>query len=167
MAEDVAQEMSANTDQFVLGRLTYEIFVAYWPHAVAYDEGDALSPADGKEDPRIIRALNESPKLVLSTTLGSSEWNNTRVLATGLEDEIRRLKQQPGKAIGIQGSASVVQALGRADLIDEYLLYVHPVLLGAGKPLFDGGHPRQDFELSRAKPYANGVIALRYSREGA
>ena len=167
MAEDIAHEMSENTDHFVLGRVTYEIFVAYWPHAVPYDDGDALAPADGKEDPRIIRALNEFPKLVLSTTLGSSEWNNTRVLATGLEDEIRRLKQQPGKAIGIQGSASVVQALGRADLIDEYLLYVHPVLLGAGKPLFAAGHSRQDFALVRAKPYANGVIAQRYARKGA
>ena len=120
MAEDIARELAENSDHFVLGRVTYEIFVAYWPHAVPYDDGDALAPADGKEDPRIIRALNESPKLVLSTTLGSSEWNNTRVLAGGLEDEIRRLKEQPGKAISIQGSASIVQALGRADLIDEY-----------------------------------------------
>ena len=114
----------------MLGRLTYEIFAAYWPHAIPYDEGDAVKPAEGKEDPAIIQALNERLKLVFSTTLDEPAWQNTRVIRGGLEDEIRRQKLQPGKAINIQGSASIVQALGRADLIDEYQLYVHPVLLG-------------------------------------
>ena len=76
----------------------------------------------------------------------------------GLEDEVRKLKKLPGKAINIQGSASIVQALARADLIDEYRLYVHPVMLGAGTPLFANGIDRRDFELARVKPYANGVI---------
>ena len=70
-----------------------------------------------------------------------------------------------GKAINIQGSASIVQALARADLIDEYLLYVHPVLLGSGKPLFAAGANRQDFERVHLKSYANGVVALRYRRK--
>jgi dihydrofolate reductase len=165
MQADIAERMSRDTDVFVLGRVTYEIFAAYWPHAVPYDEGDEMNPAAGKEDPRVIRALNDFPKLVFSTTLAGSEWNNTRVVAGGLEDEIRELKKQPGKAIGIQGSASIVQALARADLIDEYLLYVHPVLLGDGKPLFAAGSTRQDFELSRIKPYANDVVAMSYTRK--
>ena len=75
--------MSRDSDVFVLGRVTYEIFVAYWPHAVPYDEGDEMNPAAGKEDPRVIRALNDFPKLVFSTTLGRSEWNNTRVVRRG------------------------------------------------------------------------------------
>ena len=83
----------------------------------------------------------------------------------GLEDEIRSLKTQPGKTVSIQGSASIVQALARADLIDEYQLYVHPVLLGDGKPLFAGAIDRQDFALSAVKPYANGVVAMRYTRK--
>jgi dihydrofolate reductase len=165
MQDDIAEAMSRESGVFVLGRATYEIFVAYWPQAVPYDEGDALDVAEGKEDPRIIRALDELPKLVFSRTLGGSDWNNTRVVGDGLEDEIRRLKQQPGKAINIQGSASIVQALGRADLIDEYRLYVHPVLLGAGKPLFAPGHDRQDLELASSKPYANGVVAATYRRK--
>jgi dihydrofolate reductase len=165
MQADVAEAMSRESDVFVFGRVTYEIFAAYWPNAVPYDEGDDLIPAEGKEDPRIIDALNDHPKLVFSTTLGRSEWNNTRVIETGLEDEIRSLKQQSGKAVNIQGSASIVQALGRADLIDEYRLYVHPVLLGAGKPLFAPGSGRQDFELAHDKTYANGVIAASYRRK--
>ena len=164
MQADIAEEMSRESDAFVFGRLTYEIFAAYWPGAVPYDVGDELSPAEGKEDPRIIRALNDFPKLVFSTTLTGSEWSNTRIVGEGLEDEIRRLKEQPGKAVSIQGSASIVQALARADLIDEYLLYVHPVLLGGGKPLFATGTTRQDLELARIKPYANGVVAMSYTR---
>ena len=165
MQADIAEEMSGKSDVFVFGRVTYEIFAAYWPRAVPYEEGDELNPAEGKEDPRIIRALNDFPKLVFSTTLKGSEWNNTRVVDAGLEDEIRRLRKQPGKAVSIQGSASIVQALARADLIDEYHLYVHPVLLGDGKPLFATGINRQDFGLARIKPYANGVVAMSYRRK--
>jgi len=165
MQADVAEDMSAETDTFVFGRVTYEIFAAYWPNAVPYEEGDALNPAEGKEDPRIIAALNDFPKLVFSKTLKSSDWHGTRVVGEGLEDEIEKQKAQPGKAIGIQGSASIVQALARADLIDEYRLYVHPVLLGDGKPLFANGAGRQDFELARVKPYANGVVSAHYMRK--
>jgi dihydrofolate reductase len=165
MQDDVAERMSGESDVFVFGRVTYEIFAPYWPNAIPYERGDEVNPAEGKEDPRIIRAFNEHPKVVFSTTLQRAEWNNTRVVAEGLEDEIRRLKAQPGKAINIQGSASVVQALATADLIDEYHLYVHPVLLGAGKPLFAAGIQRQDFELAGVKPYANGVVALTYTRQ--
>jgi dihydrofolate reductase len=165
MQADVAKDMSSGSDVFAFGRVTYEIFAAYWPTAVPYEEGDELSPAAGKEDPRIIRALNDFPKVVFSTTLTSSDWSNTRVVGERPEDEIRRLKAQPGKAVSIQGSASIVQALARADLIDEYRLYVHPVLLGDGKPLFANGMNRQDLELVRVKPYANGVVATTYRRK--
>lgn len=164
MQADIAEDMSG-MGAFLLGRVTYEIFVAYWPTAVPYEAGDALDPAAGKEDPRIIRALNDSPKLVFSKTLAGSDWSNTRVVGEGLEDEVRELKRQPGRAVNIQGSASVVQALARADLIDEYHLYMHPVLLGDGKPLFAGGHDRQDLELTHVKPYANGVVAMNYERK--
>jgi dihydrofolate reductase len=165
MAEDVAVDISTTYDLFVFGRVTYEIFVPYWPHAVPYDEGDALNPSEGKEDPRIIRALNELPKVVFSTTLAEADWANTRVVAGGVEDEIRRLKKEPGRAIGIQGSASVVHALARADLVDEYHLYQHPVLLGDGKLLFPAGHGRQNLDLTRLTRYDNGVVALTYERK--
>ena len=166
MQADIAEAMSEKTDTFIFGRITYEIFAAYWPNAVPYEKGDALKPAEGREDPRIIRALNDFPKIVFSRTLGTPAWGNTYVVREGLEDEVRRLKALSGKAINIQGSASIVQALARADLIDEYLLYVHPVLLGSGKPLFAAGANRQGFERVHLKSYANGVVALRYRRKG-
>jgi dihydrofolate reductase len=165
MQEDIAEDISGAFDLFVFGRVTYGIFAGYWPHALPYDEGDELKPAEGREDPRIIRALNETPKLVFSTTLEQPKWENTRVVAAGLEDEIRRLKQEPGGAMVVQGSASIVDALSRVDLIDEYRLYVHPVLLGDGKRLFLGAKGRQDFELTGLTRYANGVIATTYERK--
>jgi dihydrofolate reductase len=165
MQNDIAEEMSQNSDVFVFGRVTFEIFAEYWPNAVPYDEGDELIPSEGKEDPRIIRALNDLPKVVFSKTLKTPEWDNTRVVSEGPENEIARLKEEPGKALNIQGSASIVQALARADLIDEYVLYVHPVLLGDGKPLFATGIKRQDFELADLKRYANGVVRMKYRRK--
>ena len=164
MQEDIAVDMDGLYDLFVFGRVTYEIFAGYWPHAVPYEPGDDVNPSAGKEDRRIIRALNDRPKVVFSTTLGEPAWANTRVVADGLEDEIRRLKAEPGRAIGVQGSASVVQALVAADLVDEYRLYLHPVLLGAGKPLFAAGHDRQDLELTALTRYDNGVIATTFQR---
>ncbi len=166
MQEDIAQDMGSY-DLFVFGRVTYRIFADYWPNAVPYDDVDSLDPAGGKEDPRIIRALNEEAKLVFSTTLGPQPWSGTRVVGGGLEDEIRRLRTEPGSAMLVQGSASVVQALARADLVDEYRLLLHPVLLGAGTPLFGGGHGRQDLDLVRTVQYANGVIATTYQRREA
>ena len=164
MQEDVADDLSRTFDLFVFGRVTYDIFAAYWPHAVPYDQDDELAPAEGKEDARIIRALNERPKVVFSTTLDEPGWANTRVVAGGLEDEIRRLKHEPGGVICVQGSASIVRALAEADLVDEYRLYVHPVLLGDGKLLFAGGHGREDFELTRLTRYGNGVVGTTYVR---
>jgi dihydrofolate reductase len=164
MQEDIAQDIDGSYDLFVFGRVTYGIFADYWPHAEPYGEGDDLDPAGGKEDPRIIRALNERAKLVFSTTLDEPKWPGTRVAGGGLEDEIRRLKAEPGSTMLVQGSASVVQALARADLVDEYRLFVHPVLLGAGTPLFTGGHGRQDLDVVRTVHYASGVVATTYQR---
>jgi dihydrofolate reductase len=164
MQEDIATDMDSSYDTFVFGRVTYDIFAAYWPHALPYDEGDELKPAEGKEDRRIIRALNDRPKVLVSTTVTEPTWANTRVVAGGLEDEVRRLKREPGKAMLVQGSASIVHALGRADLVDEYRLYVHPVLLGEGKALFPPGQARQDLTLTGLTRYANGVLATAYQR---
>jgi dihydrofolate reductase len=164
MHDDIARDMDDTYDAFVFGRATYDIFAAYWPHAEPYDEGDELRPAEGKEDRRIIRALNGRPKVVFSTTMTDPKWDNTLVVAGGLEDEIRRLKREPGKAMLVQGSASIVHAMGQADLVDEYHLYVHPVLLGEGKALFPNGQARQDLTLTGLTRYANGVLATTYER---
>lgn len=167
MQDDIAEHMSVEADAFVFGRITYEIFAGYWPTAVPYEADDDVSPAAGREDPRIIDALNHCSKTVFSTTLGEPSWAHTRVTRDDPAVGVRRLKREPGRAISIQGSASIVQALGAADLIDEYRLYVHPVLLGGGKPLFTNDGARRDLDLVDAKRYSNGVLRLRFSRRGS
>lgn len=166
MQSDIARHMSEDCDCFVFGRESYDIFAAYWPTAVAYEEGEAVQPAAGREDPRIIRALNGSEKVVFTRSARPAPtWSGTRLVATDPAAEVKRLKGERGRWISVQGSASIVQALERADVVDEYRLYVHAVLLGAGKRLFGEGAGRQDLELLEWKRYGNGVVALRYGRK--
>src|SRR5918998_3982533 len=80
MHEDMAAEMEEAYDTYVVGRITYEIFAPYWPNAVPYEPGEERTISAGKEDPRIIRSLNESAKVVFSRTLEKADWNNTRLL---------------------------------------------------------------------------------------
>jgi dihydrofolate reductase len=164
MQDDIAVSMSTEFDGFLFGRVTYEIFAAYWPNAVPYAPGDALDPAGGKEDPRIIGALDELPKIVFSKTMKSAPWQNTRIVSGGIEDEIRRNKRGAKRPFNVQGSASVVRALEQAGLVDEYRLFLHPVLLGSGKQLFGPG-ARHDFTLVRTKQYASGVLATTHARK--
>jgi uncharacterized protein YndB with AHSA1/START domain/dihydrofolate reductase len=164
MQADIAEHMSQDCDSFVFGRVTYEIFAGYWPKAVPYEPGEELNPAGGREDPRIIRALNDCSKLVISTTLPQATWKNTRLIREGLEQALIAMKRESGKAISVQGSASVVQALARTNLVDEYRLYLHPVLLGAGKQLFAPGASRQDFARADVRAYDNGVTRFIYRR---
>ena len=162
MAEDVALDMSRDSEAFLLGRVTYEIFAAYWPTAIPYEEGDALDPAGGKEDPRIIAALNDSPSTCSRPRCRSRSGSTRSCSAAGSRTRSGR-REAPGKNVNIQGSASIVRALQQADLIDEYHLYVHPVLIGEGKQLF-ADSVRQNLELSAHKRYANGVLGTHYTR---
>ena len=166
MQEDIAVAVDRDYDVFVFGRVTYDIFAAYWPHALAYEEDDAVAPAEGKEDPRIIRALNDRPKVVFSTTLTEPKWEGTTVVAGDVQAEIRRLTSADGGGtIAVQGSASIARELARGDLVDEYRLYVHPVTLGGGTLLHAPGADRHDFELTRLTRYGNGVVATVYERQ--
>jgi dihydrofolate reductase len=107
-------------DTILLGRVAYEEMAAHWPTA-----GDEIAPL-----------MNTATKIVFSTTLERTDWENSR-LATGTpSEEIARLKQQPGKTIGVGGGAKLAQSLTRDRLIDEYRLTIHPLTLGAGAPLF-------------------------------
>ena len=147
----------------MLGRVTYEIFAALLAaRRSPTTTGDALDPAGGKEDPRIIRRAQRLPQVrVLDHAAGSRSGSTRASLAAGSRTRSGGCSEQPGKDVNIQGSASIVQALQRADLIDEYHLYVHPVLLGDGKPLF-ADSARQNLELTALKRYANGACSATH-----
>jgi dihydrofolate reductase len=161
MGKDIGnsfQEIGA----ILLGRVTYDIMSAYWPHAVPDGNYDYDNPAEGSEDPVITEGMNTLPKIVFSRTLETADWNNSRIVRDDIGEEVSRLKEQPGKDLMIQGSASIVQQLTNLGLIDEYRLLVHPVVLGSGKPLFQNIDDRAKLKLVDSKVYDNGVIGVQY-----
>lgn len=138
-----------NSDALLLGRTTYDIFAEYWPNQHNNEFG-------------IADKLNSQPKYVVSTTLEYATWNNSTLINTNVVEAITRLKHQSGGNIGVTGSAMLVQSLMRADLIDEYRLMVHPVVVGTGKRLFNGAHDPKAMKLVSAKTTSSGVAILTY-----
>jgi dihydrofolate reductase len=137
------------SDALLLGRVTYEEFVASWP----LRSGDPFTDK-----------INSMPKFVASTTLeGPLEWNAT-LLKGDLAEEVSKLKQQSGQDLLIYGSGELVHTLMQHNLIDEYRLLIYPVVLGSGKRLFGEGSTTT-LRLGEAKTFSSGVIALTYRPE--
>lgn len=154
MEEDFGQykfdELSAS-DALLLGRVTYEGFAAAWPEASHTETEGEFSVM-----------MNSYPKYVVSTTLDKAAWNNSHIIKTNVIQEISKLKQQPGKDILVSGSGKLVQTLMQHDLIDEYHLQIHPVVLGHGKRLFEDGSGLQKLKLVDSKVTGMGVMILTY-----
>src|SRR3984885_1113666 len=117
-------------DLLVYGRKTYQLMVPYWPDI-------AKSQSETKADIEFARAFDSLNKIVFSRSLASAEDKNTRIVRTNLRDEILKLKQEPGKNI-LAGGVDVPSQLMELGLIDEYRFVVSPVIVGAGRRLFDG-----------------------------
>ena len=116
----------ADADGFLLGRKTYGIFAGYWPKIT--DPNDPIASA-----------LNSRPKYVVSRSLERITWNNSRLIKGDLVAELRTLRQQPGQTLQTWGSTELLQTLMKNDLIDEYRLFIFPLVLGCGKRLFGSG----------------------------
>jgi dihydrofolate reductase len=145
-------------DAFLMGRVMYEMMAAYWPTA---DQDPAASRAVA-EFAGIWRRM---PKLVYSTTLERVDWNGTLVRDV-VPEEVEKLKAQPGGSLSL-GGTDLTAAFLRHGLIDEYRLYVHPVILGRGKPLFPEGTDTTELQLAETRAFGNGVVLLRYQRPEA
>lgn len=142
---------------FLEGRVTYELMAVYWPTA----DADPDAPAPVAEFAGIWRDM---PKIVYSRTLreAEAEWNTT-VVRDVVPEEVLALKAQPGGDLGL-GGADLAAAFLRHDLVDEFKVYVHPVLLGRGKPLFPVSDTRIPLRLTESRTFGNGVVLLRYER---
>jgi len=151
-------EQLAVMGAFLNGRVTYELMAEFWPTA----DSDPSSTAPMVEFARIWRDM---PKIVFSRTLERADWNTT-VVRDVVVEEIMALKAQPGGDLGL-GGADLAAAFMRHDLIDEYRLYVHPVLIGRGKPLFPASDATTDLRLAETRAFGNGVVLLRYQRTEA
>jgi dihydrofolate reductase len=132
-----------------LGRRTYDEFAAYWADKTGADDTFADH-------------INRTPKLVVSTTLTSVEWQNTSLLSDGIFDDLRARKHQPGKDISITGSGTLIRSLMAEGLVDQLALLVFPIVLGAGRRLFDGWRRPLPLQLVKSQTLANGVLALVY-----
>lgn len=138
-------------DALLLGRSTYEIFAAHWPHV--------------SDDP-IADTFNRIPKYVVSTTLETAAWNNTVILCGDIAQEVANLKRQPGGEIQVHGSCQLIQTLTADDLIDEFRLMIFPVVLGTGKRLFGDGARPSGLTLTDRAISSTGVVVATYQRTG-
>jgi dihydrofolate reductase len=135
----------------IFGRVTYELMASYWP-----------TPMAMKSDPVVAERMNNLPKIVFSRTLTSAPWNNTRLVNTDPATEIRRLKKESPDDMVILGSGSIVSQLAQSGLIDEFQVVVNPVILGAGRTMFDGLKQSLGLKLTRNRVFNSGNAFLCY-----
>ena len=136
------------------GRVTYQMFESYWPNVTR----DPDAPAGAR---KMADELNQMTKVVFSKTLPEVTWENSKLVRGNVTGEARKLKQGNGPDILIFGSGTIVQQLAAEGLIDEYLLVVTPVVLGAGKPLFKDAN-KLNLELVEARGFKSGNVLLHY-----
>ena len=138
----------AESDTLLLGRRTYQEFAAYWPSQAS--------------DVQFADYLNNTPKLIVSRTLREVGWRNSRLIKGDVVQELTKLKQQPGKNITILGSATLVRSLLRNGLLDELGLMIFPVVLSAGRRLFENDVDQIALKLVQARTFGTGVVGVTY-----
>lgn len=146
-------DCESTIDTHLYGRRLYENMAAYWPTA---DENPSAPP----HEIEYAHIWKNKPKIVFSKTHDQVNWNS-RLVKGNIADEVNKLKEQPGKDMSVGGAelASTFMELG---LIDEYWLYVHPVVLGGGKPMFGQLHGKINVQLVETRTFVSGVVLLRY-----
>ena len=138
----------------VFGRVTYELMAKFWP-----------TPMAAQMMPEVARGMNAARKYVFSHSLTKADWANTVILNGDPAQEVARLKQEGGdKGFTVLGSGSIVKQFTAADLIDEYQFMVNPVILGAGRTLFDGLPGGPSLTLENSRTFKNGKVFLHYRR---
>jgi dihydrofolate reductase len=145
-------ESTLKAGALLLGRKTYEIFAAHWPHV----SGD---------DP-VAAKLNSVPKYVASRTLDEVTWNNATLIQGDVAEAVARLKDEPGDEIQVTGSGELTQTLIEHDLVDAYRLWIFPLVLGEGKRLFARGTVPAALKLVDTKISSTGVAIHSYERAG-
>lgn len=137
------------------GRITYQLMESYWPTVVKNPTGNPATDEFAK-------AIQDVPKIVFSRTLNDVGWKNATLARRGLKEEVSELRQQSGKDIFV-GSPSLIAALTKLDLFDEYQLCVHPVIAGSGLPLFKNINEQIILKLLKTKNVsASGSMTLYY-----
>ncbi|OCT13361.1 dihydrofolate reductase [Paenibacillus pectinilyticus] len=153
--EKYAKEILSTADTVIWGRGTYQLMHGYWPSVPS-------DPSATEYELNHAEWIDKTAKIVFSTTLDKVEWNNSRLVKEDVEEEIKKLKQQPGKDMVILGSPRIAHHLMQLDLIDEYKITVSPVLIGSGLRLFEGLKEKVNLKLIENKTFDSGAIGLVY-----
>lgn len=156
---DFFTNLIKEADLLVYGRKTYELMVPFWPEMAKNRSGQTRSMNE------FAQIFDSTPKLVFSHSLRSVEDKNSRLLHSNLENEIRRLKQEPGGYI-LAGGVDLPSQLIKAGLVDEFIIVVQPALVGEGRRLFDNIElEKLELKLTGSKPFRSGAVALRYLKQ--
>lgn len=147
-------ELLSEADTLLYGRITYQLMESFWPTIVK-------DPTGSKPIDEFALLIDNISKIVFSHSLKNVGWKNVRLAKRSIEEEVLDLKQQSGKNI-LAGSPSLIVALMQLDLIDEYQLSVHPIILGKGLRLFKNIDDRINLNLIKTKTFGSGVITLYY-----
>jgi dihydrofolate reductase len=152
---DALYEQLSKADTILLGRVTYKAMAKYWP-------SKTQDMALAREDIPFAHLMNNYTKMVFSKTITRSEWHNSKFLRGDPAEEVSRLKAEPGRDMIVYGSGEVVKSLTNSGLVDEFQLWIHPVVLGHGKPLFKSLNKMLNLKLTQTKSFTSGVIVLYY-----
>jgi dihydrofolate reductase len=155
-------QLTRDADTFLYGRKTYQLMVPYWPD-MANDPSE-----EGNPDYEFAQAFDAVDKIIVfSQSLDSSEGEKTRIVRTDLQDEVLKLKQEPGKNI-FTGGVTLASQLAELGLIDEYHIVVHPIIVGEGRRLFEGINLQEKLQLKLVEStvFKSGTVALRYLKLG-
>lgn len=152
---DHVGERIGQTDTALYGRVTYEMMQSYWP-----DAGN--KPGASKHDVEHSKWYGKAHKLVLSKTMKGAALPNTTIISDNISDELSKIKQGEGSEILLFGSPTATHSLIQQNLIDGYWLFVNPIILGQGIPLFTGSKEKTKLKLLSAHQFTSGVTALNY-----
>jgi dihydrofolate reductase len=155
----VTSAQLSNADTILLGRVTYNAMARYWPV-------QQVSQYAAREDVAFADMMNSYEKVVFSKTLTAvSDWSNSRLANRSIALEINELKQQSGKNIIVYGSGKLTEALTRHNLVDEYHIWIHPVVIEQGRALFKNLQGRLNIHPYKTKVFDTGVVLMCYSVE--
>jgi dihydrofolate reductase len=146
-----AAENAGGDGELLFGRKTYELMAGYWPTAMA-----------DRHDPKVAAGMNRMPKVVFSKTLKAATWHNTKLVTSDLIAEVRKMKSESGPGMAILGSGSIVAQLAPAGLIDEYQMVMDPVILGAGRTMFEGMKQPLNLKMTKSRTFKNGKFFISY-----
>lgn len=142
-------EWFARADAFLLGRKTYQIFADYWPHVT-------------NPDNPVASRLNTLPKYVATRTLERADWQHTRLLTDNVAARVAEIRNRTERELQVHGSGDLLQMLMAHDLVDEYRLWIYPVVLGRGKRLFGEGVAPSSWRLTDTRTTSTGVAVHSY-----